>query len=103
MTSTEYIEKNGWNGKNRDDLGLAVGLQMKLQKHLALNDDSRVRDHIIAIRVLWPDWRSLPIDTNLIKKAAAFLKKRGWYLHFGEDHSHRVSGYITRHSNCIRG
>ena len=68
----------------KERLGYWMGLTVKLLRHLECEDDGRVRDYLIHIRETWPDYRTCPIDEMLLKRAADFLRSRGWKLYLGE-------------------
>ncbi len=96
MTAKEYLTKNSISPEKIGHVGFAFSIQAKLAKHLSERNMGRVKDYVIAIRVAWPNFYSCPIDKNLLKNAAKFLRDCGWVLHLQEDHSDRISQYITR-------
>ena len=96
MTAEQLLTKNKFTMEDRDKINFVATLEMRLMKHLISQEDARVRDYIIVMRVFWPTMSELPISLKLFKKALAFLESRGWHMHLAEDHSERVSRYITR-------
>lgn len=96
MTAEQFLAKNDFTMDDRYKINFVIILEMKLMKHLISQNDVRVRDYIIAIRVFWPKISELPISLKIFKKALKFLESRGWKMHLGEDHSKRISRYITR-------
>jgi len=81
-------------GMNPDGLGTAISLQAKLKKHLELKNQDKIRNYLITIRALYPDFNQCPIDLDLLKEATTFLKENGWELHLGEGHQDNVSLYV---------
>lgn len=96
MTADQLLAKNKFTMEDRDKINFVATLEMRLMKHLISQDDVRVRDYIILMRVFWPTMSELPISLKIFEKAVDFLKRRGWHMHLVEDHSERVSRYITR-------
>ncbi|MDD4238402.1 MAG: hypothetical protein PHT62_07585 [Desulfotomaculaceae bacterium] len=97
MTAVQFLTKNAFSMDDRyDRVNLVIALELKLMEYLVNQNDKRVRDYIIAMRVLWPKMSELPVRLKLFKKALKFLESRGWQMHLVEDHSKRISGYITR-------
>lgn len=98
MTAEQFLSRNALTMDDRYKVNFICTLEMKLRKHLISQNDTSVRDYIIAIRVFWPKVSELPVSLKLYKSALAFLESRGWHMHFGEDHSNRINRYITRTS-----
>ncbi len=96
MTAEQLLTKNKLTMDDREKINFVATLEMRLMKHLIGKEDVRVRDYLIAIRVLWPVMSELPISLKLIKRASAFLESRGWHMHMVEDHSEKIGRYITR-------
>lgn len=96
MTAAQLLSKNKFTMEDRDKINFVATLEMRLMKHLISQEDARVRDYIIVMRVFWPTISEMPISLKLFKKALAFLESRGWRMNLTEDHSERVSRYITR-------
>jgi len=94
MTTQELLDLEGLD-KNK--FGHILSLQTKLEKHLHAGNDSRVRDYLITIRCIWPDMHECPIDVKVLKRAARFLRSKGWKLYLHENHDDRISQYI-RHA-----
>jgi len=93
MTSQELL---AINKINKDGAGQILSLQTKLTKHLYAGNDSRVRDYVITIRCIWPVMADCPIDIVILKKAAEYLRAKGWKLYLHENHDDRISEYIRR-------
>lgn len=98
MTAAQFLKKNYFTMEDRNNINIVITLEMKLARYLISQDDARVRDYMIAIRVFWPIKSESPISLKVFNKALTFLESRGWQMNFGEDHSKRVSRYITRAS-----
>lgn len=96
MTVEQFLNRNNLTMEDRNKINFVCTLEMKLRKHLISRNDVSVRNYIIAIRVFWPKVSELPISLKLFKSALVFLESRGWYMHFGEDHSNRINRYVTR-------
>lgn len=96
MTAEQLLRSNKFTMEDRDKINFAVTLEMRLMKHLISQEDARVRDYIIMMRVFWPTISEMPISLKLFNRALAFLESRGWQMNLTEDHSERVSRYITR-------
>ena len=95
MTAEQLLKKNKLSIDDREKINFVATLEMRLMKHLIGKEDGRVRDYIIALRVLWPVMSEAPINVNLVKRAIDFLESRGWYMDLVEDHSEKISRYVT--------
>lgn len=96
MTAEQFLTKNKFTMDDRYNINVVITLEMKLMKHLINQNDARVRDYIIAIRVFWPKNSESPISLKIFNNAIYFLESRGWQTHLSEDHSKRIGRYITR-------
>ncbi|MHB1044023.1 MAG: hypothetical protein ACYC0Q_14450 [Eubacteriales bacterium] len=96
MTAKQFLTKNKFTMNDRFNINIVVTLEMKLRKHLINQNDARVRDYIIAIRVFWPKNSESPISFKIFNNALYFLESRGWQMDLDEDHSKRISRYVTR-------
>lgn len=96
MTAKEYLSENCITPEKAEHVGFIFSIQAKLAKHLSARSIERIKDYVIAIRVIWPNYSNCPIDKNLLKNATRILRDCGWFLHLHEDHSDRISQYITR-------
>jgi hypothetical protein len=96
MTAEQLLTKNKLTMDDREKINFVATLEMRLMKHLIGKEDVRVRDYLIAIKILWPDMNETPINLNLIKRAITFLESKGWRMDLKEDHSERIGRYITR-------
>jgi len=97
MTSLQFLSRNDFSIDDRyHKVNLVISLEMKLMEHLLNQNDTLVRDYIIATRVFWPKNNELPISVKLFKRSLRFLESRGWHMHLSEDHSKKISRYITR-------
>jgi hypothetical protein len=96
MTAEQLLKKNKLTLDDREKINFVATLEMRLMKHLIGKEDVRVRDYLIAIRILWPNMSETPINVNLIKRAIAYLEGKGWHMNLVEDHSDKIGRYITR-------
>ena len=96
MTAEQLLTKNKLSLDDREKINFLATLEMRLMKHLIGKEDGRVRDYIIALRVLWPVISEAPINMNLVKRAIDFLESRGWHMNLVEDHSEKIGRYVTR-------
>jgi hypothetical protein len=95
MTADQLLKKNKLTLDDREKINFVATLEMRLMKHLIGKEDVRVRDYLIAIRILWPNMNETPINKNLIKRAIAYLEGKGWHMNLVEDHSDKIGRYIT--------
>lgn len=59
-------------------IGKILGLQSKIEKHIAAGDHRRVRDYLLQISVVFPDLSKCPVEIKILKKAMDFLRTNGY-------------------------
>ena len=65
-------------------------LQRHLEDALQRGVPERVKDYLLAARILWQDFEDCPLDTDILKEAVRFLRNRGWVVNLQFDDPNKM-------------